>query len=123
MDDYPLWFASQQEERVYRVLADFKNKNYISGFLYQVPVLGYFDLRGAIILDFLVFNPFETACQIHGEHWHEGELGSDDMLQLQVLKSLFQVVCTFWEDELEDYEMTRNILRQWLVLNAGASKE
>jgi len=123
VDDQPLYFDSQQEERVYRVLAEFRDKNYISGFLYQVPVLGYFDLRGAIVLDFLVYNPFETAVQVHGQHWHEGELGADDMLQLQVLKQLFPVVCTFWEDELETYEETRDILRQWLVLNAGTSKE
>jgi len=118
-----MWFASEQEERVYRVLVEFKKKSYISGFLYQVPVLGYYDLRGAIILDFLVFNPFETAVQVHGQHWHEGMLGADDQLQLQTLKQLYPVVCTFWENELETYEMTRNILRQWLVLNAGTSKE
>lgn len=123
MDDAPLYFDSKQEERVYYVLAEFKEKNYISGYLYQVPVLGYYDLRGAIVLDFLVFNPFETAVQVHGRHWHEGMLGADDQMQLQTLKQLYPVVCTFWEDELETYEDTKNILRQWLVLNAGTSKD
>lgn len=123
MDDAPLYFDSKQEERVYYVLAEFKEKNYISGYLYQVPVLGYYDLRGAIVLDFLVFNPFETAVQVHGRHWHEGMLGADDKMQLQTLKQLYPVVCTFWEDELETYEDTKNILRQWLVLNAGTSKD
>ena len=116
-------FDSLQEERVYAVLSEFKQKGYISGFRYQVPVFGYFDLRGAIILDFLVYNPFETAVQVHGQHWHEGALGIEDQLKLQTLKQLYPVVCTFWENELEDIEMTRDILRKWLVLNAGTSKE
>lgn len=121
--DLPLYFDSQQEQRVYIVLAEFQAKNLIVGFEYQVPVFGYYDLRGAIVLDFLVYNPFETAVQIHGRHWHEGALGMDDQLQLQALKQLYPVVVTFWENELEDMDETRAILREWLVMRAGTSKE
>ena len=121
-DNRPLVFDSKLEEWGYAILTEFKKKNYISGFLYQWPVYGYYDLRGAIILDFLVFNPFETAVQIHGKHWHSGQLALEDQLQLEVLKQLYQAVVTFWEPEMPDYETTYQLYRKWLVTNAGTEK-
>lgn len=119
----PLVFDSKLEEWGYAILSDFQRRNYISGFLYQWPVYGYFDLRGAIILDFLVFNPFETAVQLHGKHWHEGQLAAEDALKAQALKQLYDAVVTFWEPEMPDYDTTYRLYRKWLVTNAGTSKE
>jgi hypothetical protein len=123
LHDRPLVFDSLLEEWAYTILTDFREKNYISGFLYQWPVYGYYDLRGAIILDFLVFNPFETAVQLHGRYWHSGEMGADDKYQEAILKQLYPVVVTFWGNEMETYEMTEDLFKKWLVLNAGTSKE
>lgn len=54
-------------------------------------------LRGAIVVDFLVFNPFGIPVQVYGEYWHSGERKSEDRLQEAYLQQYFgrEVVVIF----------------------------
>lgn len=117
--ELPLEFGSTQEERVYKALV-----KYEIPFDYQFAVYGYYNLRGAIVIDFLVWNPFSTAVEIYGKYWHSGQLGANDRYKLAVLKQMFENrVVIFYEDELETQEEADAMVRKWLVLNAGTSKE
>lgn len=45
--------------------------------------------RGAIVVDFLVFNPFGIPVQVYGEYWHSGERSAEDRLQEVYIQQYF----------------------------------
>lgn len=72
-------------------------------FTYQYEVRGGSRYRGGFIIDFVVENPFETPLEVFGEHWHSGQLGSDDKWRLAILRQMFgREPIVLWGSELQD---------------------
>jgi hypothetical protein len=103
---------SRQEWRVAVALWKYKIE-----FLYQIPIWGIVGIRGAQVLDFLVYNPFPQPIQIFGEYWHSAQIGSDDWYDLAVIQSIYGVEpITLWSYELETQEQTNQTIRRVLRL-------
>lgn len=71
-------------------------------FDYQVPLLGGRDIRGGMVVDFIVSNPFPIPVEMMGKYWHSGILGAGDRLRLAILSNLFDRPPV----EIWDYEVT-----------------
>jgi hypothetical protein len=57
-------------------------------FNYQVNYFGGRMLPGGQVVDFITYHPFEQATQVYGSYWHTGQLGSDDRLKLEYIRSV-----------------------------------
>lgn len=110
-------FGSKNEMYVYAALRKFEIP-----FEYQVPIFGG-SMRGALRLDFLVFNPFKTALQVHGEYWHRAAMRLSDEYELNVLLDIFkQRVVILWGNETDTYEEAEDAVKTWIVERPGISK-
>lgn len=58
-------------------------------FDYQVWVRGGRSVRGGQVVDFVLHIPYDVPLQVFGTHWHSGQLGADDQLQLAVVQAQF----------------------------------
>lgn len=51
-------------------------------YIFQMSYFGGRQLRGGIVLDFLVFTrPLPTPLWVHGEYWHQGKQRTVDLMQ------------------------------------------
>lgn len=80
-------------------------------FIYQYEMFGGY-MRGGQFVDFLVVTtvPRSTFIQFFGDHWHEGELGSEDQFKLAQLKNEGLEVIVLWSSDLPDKETAYSIL-------------
>ena len=53
--------------------------------LFQSP-----GVRGAVVVDFVLYNPFPQPLEIFGKYWHTGKLSADDRLKLQLEQKYFK---------------------------------
>lgn len=60
-------------------------------FMYQFEIFGGRDVRGGLILDFLVWNPMATPLPVHGEYWHREELSGGDQTALIAIADYFNM--------------------------------
>lgn len=81
---------------------------------FQVAPFG-FGLRGAFVIDFLVFNPFPTPVEVYGTYWHTGQYSDEDRFRESVLFNHYgREVVPFWEPELETVELAVQAVRDKL---------
>lgn len=68
--------------------------------------------RGGIIVDFVIIRPFYQPIEIFGKHWHQGELGADDRMKLEIERKYFgREVIVIWSDELPDQDSANKWVR------------
>lgn len=85
-------------------------------YIYQFEIFGGTSLRGGILIDFLVWNPFETPVEVLGEYWHTGEMGSDDKFRQAIIEQVFnKQVVNLWTQDLIDPETTYSVVRNELM--------
>lgn len=116
-------FASKEEEWVYTALLEEQRAGTILYFEYQVNIFGGRNVRGGIILDFVVYNPLATVLFVNGDYWHSGLLGADDLYQQILVRQRYPTVVTLWGRELVDKDVTRELIHEWIVERAGQSKD
>jgi len=79
---------------------------------FQVWIRGGRTLRGGLVVDFVVYNPFEQPVEIFGEYWHSGQLGADDRLKLIMeFKQYKKQTIIIWGSEAETPELAENAVR------------
>lgn len=84
-------------------------------YIYQFELIGA-RLRGGILIDFLVLNPFGTPVEVMGEYWHTGEMGSDDMFRQAIIEQMIgRPVVNLWTQDLIDPETTYSVVRRELM--------
>jgi hypothetical protein len=90
------------------------------GYQYQYPVNGGRE-RGGYMVDFVVFTvPLWTMIEPEGNHWHTGELGSDDKKRDADVEALMSDVCRtpilkLWIPDMLDEEVVFTRLVQELT--------
>lgn len=88
-------------------------------FTYQYPVQGG-RTRGGYLVDFVVMTvPLATMIEPIGNHWHTGELGSDDLKRQADIEAIMQSFCkipilNLWIPDLIDEETVFQRLRSEL---------
>jgi hypothetical protein len=83
-------------------------------YIFQAMPFGV-GVAGAFIVDFVVFNPFETPVEIYGRYWHTGQLGADDALRLAIVEKHYgRAAVIIWDDESDTAEKALQIVRQKL---------
>lgn len=89
-------------------------------FTYQYPVQGG-RVRGGYLVDFVVdTTPLKTMVEPIGNHWHTGELGSDDLKRAADVEALMQSFCripivNLWIPDLLDETTVFQRLRKELL--------
>lgn len=86
-------------------------------YFYQYVILQKPGIRGAIIVDFVISNPFYIPVEVYGEYWHTGQLGADDKLKLQMEWNYFgrEPVVVWAEQDIPDQESAEMYVRQHFV--------
>ena len=84
-------------------------------FIYQYDLFGTAQLRGGIVIDFLILRPFAMALEVQGEHWHTGELGADDRLRKAIIEAEGIPVEYLWTVDLLNAETTYTEVRKLLL--------
>jgi hypothetical protein len=85
-------------------------------YIFQFEIFGGSRIRGGIMIDFLVFNPFGTPVEVLGEYWHTGELGADDKFRQGLIEQEFnRKVVNLWTQDLIDPETTYSVVRRELM--------
>ena len=85
-------------------------------YLFQVWYWGGRTVRGGQVLDFLVFRPFPRPVQIFGEHWHIGQLASEDRYKLALLEQFFQQeVLILWGPDVGAYDDALKTVRNKIL--------
>ncbi len=103
MADLPLIRGKEPGSKE-EVLFAYALDKYDIPYFYQY-VIGNRVLRGAIIVDFVITRPFYQPVEIFGKYWHEGKLGADDRLKLEIERQYFErETLVVWSDELPDQE-------------------
>ena len=88
-------------------------------YTYQFPIEGG-RKRGGYLIDFVVDTvPLKTMVEIEGNHWHTGELGSDDKKRQADVESAMQSVAripivSLWVPDLLDVDTIYDKLRREL---------
>lgn len=84
----------------------------------QVPLFGGRRVRGGLVVDFVVFNPWPQAIEIFGEYWHEGELDAMERYKLALEEQVYgQPTIIIWAAELETPQSAEAALRRELRLS------
>lgn len=78
--------------------------------------LGFRNVRGDYVVDFVVYNPFAIPVEIYGEYWHTGQLGADDRLRLAIIAQRFNGVqpVIIWGNECDSQEKADTVVRSRL---------
>ena len=85
-------------------------------YIFQFEIFGGTGVRGGILIDFVVWNPFATPIEVLGEYWHTGELGADDKFrQAQIEQVFHRKVVNLWTQDLIDPETTYSVVRRELM--------
>jgi len=53
-------------------------------YVFQYPLFGGTELRGGLVVDFVVYNPFPIPLEVFGEYWHTGTFSAFDRFKLSV---------------------------------------
>jgi hypothetical protein len=83
---------------------------------YQVPLRGGRQVRGGMVLDFLVERPpEEIPMPVHGRYWHHSI--EEERLYIEALKSIYGVEpIILWDDELTSIDEAKKVLKRELNL-------
>lgn len=82
-------------------------------YVYQLPLFGGYGVRGGMIVDFLIENPFPQALEVMGEYWHQGEMKARDRLRIAILNAYFKrETIILWGSELETVEQAITAVRK-----------
>lgn len=90
------------------------------GYTYQYPVAGG-RTRGGYLVDFVVSTtPLATMIEPIGNHWHTGELGSDDLKRAADVEAQMQSFCripilNLWIPDLIDEDTVFQRLNKELL--------
>lgn len=86
------------------------------GYIFQFDIFGGSHVRGGIMIDFLVFNPFGIPVEVLGKYWHTGELGADDKLRQGIIEQYFnRKVVNLWTEDLVDPDTTYTVVKRELA--------
>jgi len=89
---------------------------YHEPFIFQYAALGGTDMRGGLIIDFLLTR-FEIPLEVYGDYWHEDELPGRDIIRITKMKEMFNVEpLILWGSEAG----SENDVLQWVRRNAIA---
>jgi hypothetical protein len=84
-------------------------------YMYQVAI-GNPQVRGAVIIDFVVMAPFPQPLEVYGNYWHTGQLGSDDKLKLAIEEQKYgRETIIVWGDETDTPEKALAAVKRELV--------
>lgn len=83
-------------------------------YIFQYELFGGRNIRGGVIIDWLVFNPMGEPWEYFGEHWHTGALGADDRLRLAIVENYFgkRVKVIFGDEAATQEDATRAVRRE-----------
>jgi hypothetical protein len=83
---------------------------------YQIPLRGGRQVRGGMVLDFLVIRPpEEIPMSVQGRYWHHSI--EEERLYLEALKSIYGVEpIVLWSDDLTSVDEAKKVLRRELNL-------
>lgn len=85
-------------------------------YYYQYAIDGGNRVRGGILVDFVVFNPFKTPVEIESKHWHTGALGADDHLKRAREAQYFgRPVIAVWGEEIPDDDAVDRVIREKIL--------
>lgn len=80
---------------------------------YQVPFMGGRSVRGGMVVDFIVSNPFPIPVEMMGEYWHSGALGAGDRLRLAILMNIFdREPVEIWDYEVPTQDAADQVVRR-----------
>jgi hypothetical protein len=75
-------------------------EKYRISYIFQASYWGGRQMRGGVILDFLVYAPFEMPVEVYGDYWHRGQLGANDRYRLSIIEEFFgKRVALVWGNE------------------------
>lgn len=115
MPDYPLVQGKQPDswQEVYFAAALDKHK---IPYIFQYVLFKRRFLRGAVVVDFVLYNPFAQPVEIFGRHWHEGAMGVGDKLKLELERKYFgRETIVVWSDEIATPEMAEQYVKSHFV--------
>jgi hypothetical protein len=83
---------------------------------FQVPLRGGRQIRGGMVLDFLVERPPESIpMPVHGRYWHHSI--EEERMYIEALRSIYGVEpVILWDDELGSIDEAKKVLRRELNL-------
>lgn len=86
------------------------------GYQYQVVIIQQFGLRGSIVVDFVIYNPFQQPVEIFGEYWHEGAAEPEDALKLELERQRFgREPIVIWGSEIDSQEKANDYVQRNLL--------
>ena len=63
----------------------------ISAWYYEVPLRGGAGgVAGGLSIDFLVYDPHPRPLECMDQHWHSGQMGSNDHYRIAVIRSVYR---------------------------------
>lgn len=87
---------------------------YQEPFIFQYAALGGTDMRGGLIIDFLLIR-FGIPLEVYGDYWHEDELPGRDVIRITKMKEMFGMEpLILWGSEAE----TESDVTNWVRRNA-----
>ena len=91
-------------------------EKYNVDYIFQYSIGGGASVRGGILVDFIVYNPFAIPVEVQGEHWHQEELDAEDRLRAARIEEYFgRELIYLWGDELSDQEETDQTVRDKIL--------
>lgn len=72
---------------------------------YQVAIFGGRAVRGGLVVDFVIYNPWKIPLMVHGEYWHNGRLGADDAYSQAAVRQYYgREPVVIWGREVQTVE-------------------
>jgi len=85
-------------------------------YVFQYSIAGGSTIRGGILVDFVVSNPFSVPVEVFGDYWHESDLDSEDRMRLSRIEEYFnREVVILWGNELKTQEDADRKVREELA--------
>jgi len=84
-------------------------------YMFQYIIFGGTAVRGGVIVDFLVWNPFAQPVEVFGEYFHAADLDTEDRFRMARIEEYFgREVVILWGDELSTDEEALETVKEKL---------
>lgn len=85
---------------------------YHEPFVFQYAMLGGTDMRGGLVIDFLLTR-FNVPLEVYGEYWHEDELPGRDIIRVAKMRDMFGMEpLILWGSEAKTEQDVLNWVRR-----------
>lgn len=86
---------------------------------FQVPIRGGRSRRGGLVVDFVVYDPWEIAVQVQGQYWHTGIHGASETIESAQIRKVFGRLVEFTDQELGSMDMAKAAVMQKIIQGGG----